>query len=58
MDLLTRRYIWKLISDLKNVHKTSIILTSHSIEEAEALFDRIFIMIKGSISLHQYITKY
>jgi len=49
MDPFTRRYMWKLISDLKRVRETATILTTHSTEEAEALCDRIAIIIKGRL---------
>ncbi|ORX84528.1 P-loop containing nucleoside triphosphate hydrolase protein [Anaeromyces robustus] len=49
MDPFTRRYMWKLISQLKKVRETSTILTTHSTEEAEALCDRIAILIKGNL---------
>ncbi|KAL6611966.1 hypothetical protein U3516DRAFT_550548, partial [Neocallimastix sp. 'constans'] len=49
MDPFTRRYMWKLISRLKNTYNTATILTSHSTEEAEALCDRIAILIKGRL---------
>eukprot|EP00833_Pecoramyces_ruminatium_P001766 jgi/Orpsp1_1/1175798/evm.model.c7180000055233.2 len=49
MDPFTRRYMWKLISELKKVRETATILTTHSTEEAEALCDRIAILIKGNL---------
>jgi len=49
MDPFIRRYIWKLIKDLKNVRETASILTTHSTEEAEALCDRIAILIKSRL---------
>jgi ABC-type multidrug transport system ATPase subunit len=49
MDPFTRRYMWKLIYELKKVRKTTTILTTHSTEEAEALCDRIAILIKGNL---------
>jgi len=49
MDPFTRRYMWKIISDLKKIRETATILTSHSVEEAEALSDRIAILIKGKL---------
>ena len=49
MDPFTRRYLWKLISELKKIRETATILTTHSTEEAEALCDRIAILIKGSL---------
>jgi len=49
MDPFTRRFMWKLIIKLKKLRKTSILLTTHSTEEAEALSDRIAILIKGRL---------
>ncbi|ORX75937.1 P-loop containing nucleoside triphosphate hydrolase protein [Anaeromyces robustus] len=49
MDPFTRRYMWKLIKDLKKIRETATILTTHSTEEAEALCDRIAILIKGRL---------
>ena len=47
LDVLARRDLWRLISGLKG--KMTIILTTHYMEEAEALSDRIGIMDKGSL---------
>lgn len=48
LDPLARRNLWKIISDIKNQGKT-IILTTHYMEEAELLCDRVAIMDKGKI---------
>lgn len=48
LDVLARRELWKTIESLKG--KITIILTTHYMEEAEALSDRIAIMIDGKIS--------
>ena len=45
LDVLARRDLWKHISKLKG--KITIILTTHYLEEAEALADRIGIMANG-----------
>lgn len=45
LDVLARRELWKHISKLKG--KITIILTTHYLEEAEALSDRIGIMAGG-----------
>ena len=45
LDVLARRELWKHISKLKG--KITIILTTHYLEEAEELSDRIGIMAKG-----------
>lgn len=47
LDVLARRELWKYINRLKG--KITIILTTHYLEEAEALSDRIGIMSKGSL---------
>jgi len=47
LDVLARRELWRLISAMKG--KMTIILTTHYMEEAEALSDRIGIMNKGSL---------
>ncbi len=47
LDLLARRELWGVIKDLKN--KVTIILTTHYLEEAESLSDRICILQKGKI---------
>jgi len=47
LDVLARRELWKVISGLKG--KTTIILTTHYMEEAEALSDRVGIMINGKL---------
>lgn len=45
LDVLARRELWKQIEKLKG--KITIILTTHYLEEAEALSDRIGVMAKG-----------
>ncbi len=47
LDVLARRELWKVIEQLKK--NTTIILTTHYMEEAEALSDRIGIMIEGEM---------
>lgn len=49
LDPTARREIWNILMDLKKKHHTSIILTTHYMEEAEYLCDRIIIMDKGRI---------
>lgn len=48
LDVLARRELWKVITALKG--KTTIILTTHYMEEAEALSDRIAVMTGGKIA--------
>lgn len=47
LDVIARRELWKLITNLKG--KITIILTTHYLEEAQALADRIGIMSKGEL---------
>ena len=47
LDVLARRELWKVILSLKG--KTTIILTTHYLEEVEALSDRVGIMAKGNL---------
>lgn len=49
LDPTARREIWNILMNLKVHHKTSLILTTHYMEEAEFLCDRIIIMDKGEI---------
>ncbi len=47
LDVLARRELWELIESLRE--KVTIILTTHYLEEAEALSDRIGIMVSGRL---------
>ena len=47
LDVIARRELWTLINSLKG--KTTVILTTHYMEEAEALSDRIGIMSEGKL---------
>ncbi|KAM3381069.1 ABC transporter A family member 2 [Capsicum galapagoense] len=47
MDPITRRHVWDIIEDAKKGR--AIILTTHSMEEADILSDRIGIMAKGRL---------
>lgn len=46
MDPESRRVIWKIIRELRNEGKC-IILTTHHLDEADELSDRIAVMVKG-----------
>lgn len=48
LDPQARRHIWEIIAELKKKGKT-IFLTTHYMEEAERLADRVFIMDHGKI---------
>lgn len=47
LDVIARRELWKTIRELKS--KMTIILTTHYMEEAEALSDRIGVMKDGKL---------
>ncbi len=49
LDPTARREIWNILMNLKKEQKTSLILTTHYMEEAEYLCDRIIIMDRGKI---------
>lgn len=46
MDPCTKRHLWKIISE-EVKGKCAVVLTSHSMEECEALCSRLAIMVKG-----------
>lgn len=47
LDVIARRELWKIINNIKG--KITIILTTHYLEEAEALCDRVAVMAKGNV---------
>ena len=47
LDVLARRELWKAITDIMG--KVTIMLTTHYMEEAESLSDRIAVMVNGEI---------
>ncbi len=49
LDVIARRGLWSIIQKLKG--KTTIILTTHYMEEAEALSDRIGIISNGKLKI-------
>lgn len=49
LDPLARREIWKILLDIKKEKRTSLILTTHYMEEAEQLCDYIIIMDNGKV---------
>lgn len=48
LDIIARRELWKVVKELKS--RTTVILTTHYLEEAESLSDRIGIMAHGSLA--------
>ena len=49
LDPQSRREVWNIIRNMRNEHGTTIILTTHYMEEAEQLCDRVAIIKDGRI---------
>ena len=49
LDPQTRDHIWKYIKELKKAHDITVVLTTHYMDEADRLSDRIGIMDHGKI---------
>lgn len=47
MDPVSRRHVWTLIQRLK--HQKSIIMTTHAMEEAEILSDKLLVLNEGEV---------
>jgi len=48
LDVQAREALWKVVRDLKH-EGCSIVLTTHYLEEAEALADRVVVMARGRL---------
>ena len=49
LDPASRRTLWDCIVNAKESNSKSIVLTTHSMEEADALCDRLAIMARGKL---------
>lgn len=49
MDPEARRFMWKVVGQIASDKTSAVILTTHSMEEAEALSSKMGIMVKGGI---------
>ena len=49
LDTQTRRHMWDYIERLNTEHKTTLILTTHYIEEADYLCGRVAFIDHGKI---------
>ena len=49
VDPVSRRSLFKL---LKNLHNSSLVLTTHRMDEAEGLCDKLAIMINGRFACY------
>ena len=47
LDVIARRELWKFIEELKK--SVTVVLTTHYMEEAEALSDNIAVMVNGAV---------
>jgi ABC-2 type transport system ATP-binding protein len=57
LDPQTRDHIWKYIKELKEAHDITVVLTTHYMDEADRLSDRIAIMDHGKIIVLDSPTK-
>ena len=55
LDVIARSELWDIIRALKG--KSTIILTTHYMEEAEALSDRVAIMKNGKLVIYETVEK-
>ncbi|GFV70897.1 ATP-binding cassette sub-family A member 3 [Trichonephila clavipes] len=62
VDPVSRRKIWNILSQARNNTGAAVILTTHSMEESEALCNRLAIMVNGRLqclgSIQQLKSKY
>jgi len=49
MDPKARRFMWEVVAKITQRQQSAIVLTTHSMEEAEALSTKMAIMVKGGI---------
>jgi ABC-2 type transport system ATP-binding protein len=57
LDPQTREHIWTYIQELKKTHEVTIVLTTHYMEEADKLSDRVGIIDYGKIVALDTLTK-
>jgi ATP-binding cassette, subfamily A (ABC1), member 3 len=49
MDPESRRFMWSVVGKIAQQKSSAVILTTHSMDEAEALSTKMGIMVKGGI---------
>ena len=47
LDVIARRELWQIVNSIKE--KVTIVLTTHYMEEAGRLSDKVAVMVKGKI---------
>ena len=55
LDVLARQELWKILREIRKT--TTIVLTTHYMEEAESLSDEVAVMINGSIKAQGTVTE-
>lgn len=51
LDPVARQHVWENILDLRNKYGTTIFFSTHQMEEADAMSDRVAIMDRGKIAI-------
>ena len=49
MDPESRRFMWTVVGKISQQKQSAVVLTTHSMDEAEALSTKMGIMVKGGI---------
>ena len=49
MDPESRRFMWSVVGEIAERKTSAVVLTTHSMDEAEALSTKMGIMVKGGI---------
>jgi len=49
MDPEARKFMWSVVAKIAKNKSSAVVLTTHSMEEAEALSTKMGIMVKGGI---------
>jgi len=49
MDPEARRFMWSVVAKIAERKTSAVVLTTHSMEEAEALSTKMGIMVKGGV---------
>lgn len=49
LDPIAKRFLWSSLTTNLGLRKSSMVLTTHSMEEAETLCDRIAMLVNGRL---------